>query len=257
MSSDPSDNSQNIGKWALPETNPADTAASAAAQTSQWKPPPSALRSNIPVNLGKWTREAPLHLDVPLSLHPNPAPRTHQDQWARPEGTQNHRPLQNQNRFKRDIAPHKTSIFSTPRSQAGLRTTDKVSDQHPRSLQEEREKEWTDKREKGKHDPRVLRRPILDNQIVEEDEDAFDTRAKDIYSGKTAKGDFKERGSIISKIADGMTIPGHSRVKLSHSARPKREKKYLGAPQKVSQDLFIPTLVSVGNLARLLNVRIG
>ena len=86
-------------------------------------------------------------------------------------------------------------------------------------------------------------------------EEEHDTRRKDTRGSKYA---FKERGSIASRISDKIAIPSHSRVKTNvFQATKKREKKYPGTAKKVTRNIFIPSLVSVGNLARLLDVRLG
>ncbi|KAF8894478.1 hypothetical protein BD779DRAFT_841387 [Infundibulicybe gibba] len=83
------------------------------------------------------------------------------------------------------------------------------------------------------------------------------TSYDNVREGRQNRDAFKGRGSLISKIREGIAIPhpkGHATPKKESvkvkRARPKTKKTAL-------VDVFIPTTVSVGMLARLLNVRLG
>jgi hypothetical protein len=72
---------------------------------------------------------------------------------------------------------------------------------------------------------------------------------------------FKTRGSITSQIRSGDAVviranqrTNDLRVKMNAGKEKKRKAKAL---KKVNADVFIPSTVSVGQLARLLNVRMG
>lgn len=75
------------------------------------------------------------------------------------------------------------------------------------------------------------------------------------------KGAFKTRGSIASQLeAEQVVIPSHRRVndsKARINAIAKEKKRKSKAIKKINLDVFIPSTVSVGQLARLLNVRMG
>ncbi len=79
--------------------------------------------------------------------------------------------------------------------------------------------------------------------------------AKSSRYGRT-KGLFKERGSIANRMSEDVAIPKYSRVKADprkmKEVKPQR-RKYVQA----TRDVYIPSAVSVGNLAKLLNVRLG
>ena len=94
---------------------------------------------------------------------------------------------------------------------------------------------------------------------LEDEDDGGDTQTRYTRGRKSSRTAFKERGSIIAHIRDDVTIPSGSRTKVNapSNRRKEREKRYLGAPKKVDRNIFIPSIVSVGNLARLLNVRLG
>ncbi len=78
-------------------------------------------------------------------------------------------------------------------------------------------------------------------------------------SARNKRSQYKERGSIISRLKDEVVIPSHSRVTSSRSGiKEKEQKKNTSKAHKpIHVDVFIPSVVSVGNLAKLLNVRLG
>ncbi|KIJ69580.1 hypothetical protein HYDPIDRAFT_106210 [Hydnomerulius pinastri MD-312] len=92
-----------------------------------------------------------------------------------------------------------------------------------------------------------------------------DTQPLEDFSGGTRakrpdKIAFKERGSLRS---GGSFIPSHSKGKatnhwqqLANKKEKDRQKKRAFETRKVKVDLYIPTTVSVGQFARLLNVRL-
>ncbi|KAJ3526087.1 hypothetical protein NM688_g8302 [Phlebia brevispora] len=85
------------------------------------------------------------------------------------------------------------------------------------------------------------------------------TREQSTRSAKAAR-QFKERGSIAARITRSVTtpmIPSHSRVKSNQTYKPKgREKKTRHDKLKVYREVYLPTTISVGNLARLLHIRL-
>jgi hypothetical protein len=83
--------------------------------------------------------------------------------------------------------------------------------------------------------------------------------AVDPRGSRQRRGSFKARGSLASLVREDMAIPGHSK---SSTLRPKTNpskswKKKAHIEKKVKIDVYIPSTVSVGTLARLLNVRLG
>ena len=77
------------------------------------------------------------------------------------------------------------------------------------------------------------------------------------------KANYKTRGSIASHFREqGAVIPAYSRtgydIKAKLGARREKERiRKAKSVKKVNVDVFIPSTVSVGQLARLLNVRMG
>ncbi|KAA1474856.1 initiation factor 2 [Dentipellis sp. KUC8613] len=76
--------------------------------------------------------------------------------------------------------------------------------------------------------------------------------------GKTA---FKERHSLRHALSQEATIPAHKRVSTARSAtdpvKKVKHKKSRSEVGRVKLDVFIPSTVSVGNLARLLKVKLA
>ncbi len=76
---------------------------------------------------------------------------------------------------------------------------------------------------------------------------------------RSKRSQFKERGSLVSRLAGEVEIPAYSRVSVIRPAGKEKE-KLEKAPKLVKQvnvDVYIPSVVSVGNLAKLLNVKLG
>ena len=76
------------------------------------------------------------------------------------------------------------------------------------------------------------------------------------------RGRFKQRGSLVSRLDEEVAIPKHSRVSQAQPSGKGKEKEKAGEVQKTANaakrvDVFIPTVISVGNLAKLLNVTLG
>jgi hypothetical protein len=70
---------------------------------------------------------------------------------------------------------------------------------------------------------------------------------------------YKERGSLVTRIDENIAISSHPRTSTHHpqfKATKLRKKKVL-QEKKIAVDVYIPSTVSVGMLARLLNVRLG
>jgi hypothetical protein len=82
------------------------------------------------------------------------------------------------------------------------------------------------------------------------------------FRGSCAARDaFKARGSLLSRLGGDAAMPTHSRMSVLRSRAEAvtamaRRKKSL-SEKKVAVDVFIPSTLTVGTLARLLNVRLG
>ncbi|THH20354.1 hypothetical protein EW146_g967 [Bondarzewia mesenterica] len=72
--------------------------------------------------------------------------------------------------------------------------------------------------------------------------------------GKRVKKIYKERGSLAEKLASNeeAIIPAHRRVDAGAQQVKAKKKKRVTQAKRIKRDIFIPTVVSVGNFARLL-----
>jgi hypothetical protein len=74
---------------------------------------------------------------------------------------------------------------------------------------------------------------------------------------RPSRDEYKRRGSLLSRIHGDVTIEGHSKThSLARAATPTRKKKDKRI-KFVPVDIYIPSVCSVGNLAKLLNVKLG
>lgn len=68
---------------------------------------------------------------------------------------------------------------------------------------------------------------------------------------------FKERGSLARHVGEDLVIPAHRRLahenQVTHPSKVARPKKAF-KPKQVKRDLFIPSMVSVSNFAKLLKI---
>ncbi|PIL24155.1 hypothetical protein GSI_13908 [Ganoderma sinense ZZ0214-1] len=79
------------------------------------------------------------------------------------------------------------------------------------------------------------------------------------FRSRQKRVQFKERGSLMSRLGQDAEIPSYSKKSRTSSgqAATKEKTKAPKAPKAVKQvnvDVFIPSVVTVGNLARLLNI---
>jgi translation initiation factor IF-2 len=89
----------------------------------------------------------------------------------------------------------------------------------------------------------------------------FQTQRTSSFRGsRTARDTFKARGSLLSRLGTDAAIPSQSKMSVLRSraeAVAATRKKRFFAEKKIAVDVFIPSTLSVGTLARLLNVRLG
>lgn len=77
-------------------------------------------------------------------------------------------------------------------------------------------------------------------------------------SKRSRRGAFKERGSLVERLnaGDNIEIPSHSRAEVSPETAKKARKKSKSS-KPINIDIAIPSIISVGNFARLLGVSLG
>jgi translation initiation factor IF-2 len=75
---------------------------------------------------------------------------------------------------------------------------------------------------------------------------------------KQGRAEFKDRRSLRDVVEGEAAIPGRSKVQNQKlEAAKAKKKKSRAVEKKVSLDVYIPSVVSVGTLARLLEVPLG
>ncbi|KAH8117298.1 hypothetical protein DFH11DRAFT_998817 [Phellopilus nigrolimitatus] len=89
--------------------------------------------------------------------------------------------------------------------------------------------------------------------------DRFESTDEGERNKRGQRDSFKLRGSVVERLRMGgaVEIPKHSRMHEDRMEAVKKAKKKPRAIRSVSLDVAIPSIVSVGNLARLLGVRLG
>lgn len=70
------------------------------------------------------------------------------------------------------------------------------------------------------------------------------------------RDEYKRRGSLLSRVHEDVAIEGHSRIHASTRPSGPARKKRSKSLNVVPVDIYIPSFCSVGNLARLLNVKL-
>lgn len=258
--------------------------------TSKWPTPPTSSR---PGPLGKWALppSQPTERTNPLSspradasvqrTSPTASPI---GRWARQDLPPHQRPQDpssfgiNRNaRLQRDEAPHK--VLNIP-SGDDARRDDRRDRLRGGLTRDTKLRSWGNSNTIPKRNEDRLKstEPPQDKDLVNADvqddttvlvenyinEDSIPTEepVPDRVAGLGRdRANFKTRGSITSQIrsGDAVFIRGQQRTidlkaKLNAGKDKKRKAKAL---KKVNADVFIPSTVSVGQLARLLNVRMG
>ena len=206
---------------------------------------------------------------VDRSMERDVAPHTTQ---KRP-GTHFHSPPVDRN-LRRDPAPRRDStrkIDWAPRFPAG--STSRPSQR----VGERRSPSWSHPNIRGAPDLELHDNEQIDDKQLELQEPPLDAVIKEDEVGTTEglgensgrtdvnrdyrqrRVGYKERGSLVTRIDENIAISSHSRTSTHHpqfKATKLRKKKTL-QEKKIAVDVYIPSTVSVGMLARLLNVRLG
>ncbi|OSD08681.1 initiation factor 2 [Trametes coccinea BRFM310] len=117
-----------------------------------------------------------------------------------------------------------------------------------RQEQAEPQEQVTEPEEKGKS-------PVARAWVDTDDDSSLRGLGR---SERHKRTQYKERGSLLSRLKDEAVIPKHSRVSNVRSEVKEKEekKKAPKAIKKVNADVFIPSIITVGNLAKLLNVKL-
>jgi translation initiation factor IF-2 len=162
--------------------------------------------------------------------------------------------IQTDPRLQRDVAPHQdtraahkrprdNSFFNRPDHQY-RRTTEHASSSQP--LPSSRTVNQASKETES----------VVHKTYFAVEPASFEwTKDRDNRNGRPHRTTHKERGSLLSQMDQEVAVPRHLQPD-NFQKRPKTERKGL-VEKRVSLDVYIPTTVSVGTLARLLGVRLG
>ncbi|KAG2149377.1 hypothetical protein DEU56DRAFT_62318 [Suillus clintonianus] len=232
----------------------------AKAKPSEWAsvdpilPPQSTLSKWARAPTTSFSRESDDFRGVPLRGGPAPSA----SKWARPAtpqsrpGTSNFlartsdassRGSTSSQKLQRDQAPHMGARPSPPHKQSQDPPRRQREEHHGdrRIWKGEESSQNTAVSKTEQEKPRFSAAFTLDNDL-----DVGRNR-------RPARVNLKDRGSL--RHARDAAIPSHSRIQQinpKHAAKAKKAKVH---SKKVAVDVYIPTTVSVGQLARLLNVR--
>ncbi|KAI9065099.1 initiation factor 2 [Trametes sanguinea] len=99
------------------------------------------------------------------------------------------------------------------------------------------------------------KRPVVRTWVEADDDSSSHGSGRGERHNRTQ---YKDRGSLLSRLkAEEAVIPKHSRVSNARSdVKEKEKKKAPKEVKKVNADVFIPSIITVGNLAKLLNVKL-
>lgn len=272
-----------------------NTSADATRSTSWSRPLGAGSASVDPTRSSSWSR-SPSNGNASLNRRSNPTD-SYMSKWARPSALpEQPRPqsrgtnLQTDG-FRREAAPHagvqRQKELTQPRennrfarrdpridpiaSRRGYdnkkvsHTTEKQGPSAARrtedksvALTNEAEDDMEEERDSSETDRVLTEEP----DSVEDLEEVIGGTSDNHYSRhKMARQVFKERGSIISRISQQSSapmIPSHSRVKTNQMQTHKgREKSFQPRVKLANLNIYIPSVLSVGNFAKLLKIRLG
>ncbi|CCL99325.1 uncharacterized protein FIBRA_01343 [Fibroporia radiculosa] len=257
--STPASSTAGLGKWAtrpnrqIPSTtwNRADPSPTSVASTlssrrgsapRQTTPTPSVF-ARVPPRPQSGGREAAPHQSQSRDSAPHQAgrdPAPHQATGPSRSQRANAQPSSSGSSFLRQILRKDRITAELDRLAAGE--------------QEDEDLVETDKRKTVVNAPTPLEDAVGEPLAAGEPEVRIRSR-----SGKQARKDFKERGSIVSKLSIGedVTVSRQSRASGANAVREReKRKKAVRSAKPVNVDIFIPSVVSVGNLAKLLHIRL-
>jgi hypothetical protein len=193
-----------------------------------------------PSPIGRWARQD----EVPHQQQHEESPST----WSA-----NRNWMQN-----RDAAPHRAGALQPPRNS---RAADQQRSRWGNTSTVLRNFKGEVSNVQAREDNPTAAGDKVDDELYEN----YIPTDESIDSGRNRRlnrdrGSYKTRGSISSQLrGQEATIPAHSRG-VNDRLRSRTEKDRVHnakKPKKVNMDVFIPSTVSVGQLARLLNVRMS
>ncbi|KAF5387118.1 hypothetical protein D9615_001634 [Tricholomella constricta] len=237
-----------IGKWARPSpSSPSYTLSkpphSLPRSTSLPPPlsraPPSSGASN------KWARSIP-----PVS----PAPPRKDVAPSRP---QNPRPSRNDPRLQRDLAPHQDPS-AVHRSRKPSQSDSRQQSQSRQSALRAGSSDLRSSTEFSQSAPVASRFKAEAPWLASPTPDYNDAKrsiSRSSRSDRPNRTSHKERGTLLARLHQDEPTSGLAEHSQQQGVK-KLKKKAVVVEKKVSADVYIPSTVSVGTLARLLGVRL-
>ncbi|GLB35084.1 putative translation-initiation factor 2 [Lyophyllum shimeji] len=255
-----------LGKWALPPLSPSApfSGSTAFAGTSS--------SGSKPSGVAKWALPPARGTGaIPKSTAPSPQPGLASTRWSPLSATntpnkwarsaaqsqpQNTRPPRTESRLQRDLAPHQdpaahrsykspsSSERSNPRQSQSHRSTPIAGSSNLRSASDSSSST-------PQSIPRFKARESWEGSPTLKNTDANRTNAQKARPERPSRATFKERGSLLSTVRQDEPPPTSIQ-----NRDVKKVKKNVVVEKKVSADVYIPSTVSVGALARLLGVRL-
>jgi translation initiation factor IF-2 len=252
-----------MGKWAIPQP----TLPPKATTTSS---PPS-LPYSLPVR-PQQTSKAPSSSSLKkwIRAEPPTTPTHYKRSGSRPSNSSNST-QPSDHRLQRDLAPHQDPLVgSNINSPNTPRQPDKHTPHHGRGSRVTHQRPTLIEQTFGSRpppDPRTASRSAPPRATQESQDPsnrntpaitAVDIAARNARNGRPNRIVQRERGSLLTREEDNVTFSHRAKgVAKPQSSTPTKAKKKAFVEKRVSADVYMPTTVSVGTLARLLGVRLG
>lgn len=251
-----------MGKWAVPQAALPFRADTSASTPSSSIPPlptePQHLSKAPPLNtLNKWTRPVPQN------------PESNMPSGSRPLNGPQISTQTNDHRLQRGLAPHQDPLLE---NNIDSHNTHRPLDKHkPRGqgsgISQQRQNLMERTFGSRPPDPRTSSRsapPRVTPEVQDASKKILPVISSVDVIGRNARNNRpnrvvqRERGSLLARLNEGAAPSHRTRdAPKPHGPDPTKIKKRVFVEKRVSADIYIPTTVSVGTLARLLGVRLG
>jgi translation initiation factor IF-2 len=156
--------------------------------------------------------------------------------------------------LQREVAPHQGSRAKPKGPPEHSRFT-RPNDQYQRSIEQASSSRLPPDSGAANQISRETEGPARKTHFAAEPASFDWTKDRNARSGRPHRTAYKERGSLLLQVNQDAAVPRH--LKHGASERQIKAKKKRIVEKQVSPDVYIPTTVSVGTLARLLGVRLG
>lgn len=225
--------------------------------TNKWaaQPPPHSPFSSRPQTiskpptsgaLNKWTRSVPTQTVATPTV-----PTTNSNAHEQPSRSSQRNPQsvsRTDPRLQRDVAPHKDLQVDPTRPPDSRLSRSNQQDHHSTKQSS------SPRRHDSRTDQQQPEGAVREKYVAPEPGFIW-TEDHSERSARPHRTSRKERGSLLSPTNQYAVLPRHSKQEASQKRM--KTKKFNLVEKQVSPDVYIPTTVSVGTLARLLGVRLG